>query len=127
MGSWYSRPMMHVADLRAAVAFYVDRMGFREVWSFDDEAGTGFVSQVERDGAEIILCRQWPDKVGKGMLFIALTAADWQALPGALEDKGVPFTHGWWGYRTLIVADPDGNELYFPDPEDAGGGAGQQA
>ena len=122
MGTWYSRPMMQVADVEAAVAFYVDRMGFREVWSFNDDAGRKFVSQVERDDAEIILCSQWPEKVGKGMLFIELTAPDWQALPAALESKGVASNWGWWGYRTLIVADPDGNELYFPDPEDSGGG-----
>ncbi|HYC75460.1 VOC family protein [Brevundimonas sp.] len=123
MGMWYSRPMLHVADVEAAVAFYVDRMGFREAWSFADDAGRKFVSQVDRDDAEIILCSQWPGKVGKGMLFIELTAPDWQALPAALESKDVAFTRGWWGYRTLIVADPDGNELYFPDPEDPGGGS----
>ena len=122
MGLWYARPMMHVADVEAAAAFYVDRMGFREAWSFNDDAGRKFVSQVDRDDAEIILCSQWPDKVGKGMLFIALTAADWQALPAALQSRGVAFREGWWGYRTLIVADPDGNELYFPDPDDPGGG-----
>ena len=122
MGLWYSRPMMHVADVEAAAAFYVDRMGFREAWSFNDDADRKFVSQVDRDDAEIILCSQWPDKIGKGMLFIALTAADWQALPAALQSRGVAFREGWWGYRTLIVADPDGNELYFPDPDDPGGG-----
>ena len=122
MGLWYSRPMMHVADVGAAAAFYVDRMGFREAWSFNDCADRKFVSQVDRDDAEIILCSQWPDKIGKGMLFIALTAADWQALPAALESRGVAVREGWWGYRTLIVADPDGNELYFPDPDDPGGG-----
>jgi catechol 2,3-dioxygenase-like lactoylglutathione lyase family enzyme len=123
LGLWYSRPVLHVADVEASVAFYVDRIGFLEVWSFNDDAGRKFVSQVDRDEAEIILCSQWPDKVGKGMLFIALAAADWQALPGTLESRGVAFTRGWWGYRTLIVADPDGNELYFPDPADPGGGS----
>lgn len=122
MGKWYTRPMMHVADVEACVDFYVDRMGFREAWSFNDEDGRKFVSQVDRDEAEIILCSQWPEKIGKGMLFIELTAEDWKALPVMLEDKGVASRWGWWGYRTLIVADPDGNELYFPDPEDPGGG-----
>jgi catechol 2,3-dioxygenase-like lactoylglutathione lyase family enzyme len=122
MGKWYSRPMMHVADVEEAVAFYVHRMGFQEAWSFNDDAGRKFVSQVGRDDAEIILCSQWPEKVGKGMLFVALTAPDWEALPTELENTGVAFTRGWWGYRILIVADPDGNELYFPDPDDPGGG-----
>lgn len=121
MGKWYARPTMHVTDVEASAAFYVDRMGFNEAWSFNDDAGGKFVSQVDRDETEIILCSQWPDKVGKGMLFIELTAQDWQALPAALDGEGVAFTWGWWGYRTLIVADPDGNELYFPDPEDPGG------
>jgi hypothetical protein len=29
--------------------------------------------------------------------------------------------HCHWGYRVLIVPDPDGNELYFPYPGGAGG------
>ncbi len=122
MGIWYSRPMLHMADVDAATAFYVNRLGFSEAWSFNDDAGRKFVSQINRDDAEIILCSQWPDKVGKGMLFIELTAEDWKALPAMLEEQGVAARWGWWGYRTLIVADPDGNELYFPDPEDPGGG-----
>lgn len=120
MGRWYTRPMMFVTDVDAAAAFYVDGLGFKEAWSFRDD-GRKFVAQVDRDDTEIILCSQWPDRVGKGMLFLALTAPDWQALPAALENRGVAFTWGWWGYRTLIVADPDGNELYFPDPDDPGG------
>ena len=122
MGLWYTRPMMFVTDVEATAAFYVDRMGFTEVWSFNDDAGKKFVSQVNRDETEIILSSQWPDRVGKGMLFIELTPPDWKALPAALESKGVAFREGWWGYRSLIVADPDGNELWFPDPEDPGGG-----
>ena len=23
-----------------------------------------------------------------------------------------------WGYHTLVVSDPDGNELFFPYPQD---------
>ncbi|HVL42803.1 MAG TPA: VOC family protein [Brevundimonas sp.] len=122
MGRWYTRPMMFVTDVDAAAAFYVDRLGFTEAWMFRDDAGKKFVSQVDRDDSEIILSSQWPEKVGKGMLFIELTAPDWRALPTALEARDVAFRWGWWGYRTLIVADPDGNELYFPDPEDPGGG-----
>lgn len=121
MGLWYARPMIHVGDVETSTAFYVDQMGFTVAWSFSD-GGKTFVAQVNRDDTEIILCSQWPEKVGKGMLFIEMTAEDWKALPAALEEKGVGSRSGWWGYRTLIVADPDGNELYFPDPEDPGGG-----
>ncbi len=55
-----------------------------------------------------------------GMLFIALLPADFTALPGMLANNGVAFTRGHWGYRVIIVDDPDGNQLYFPDPTDPG-------
>lgn len=113
--------MLFVADVEAAGTFYVDGLGFTEAWSFPDESGRKFVAQVNRDDTEIILSSQWPEKRGKAMLFIELTPDDWKALPEFLTARGVVPTWGWWGYRTLIVADPDGNELYFPDPEDPGG------
>lgn len=132
MAKWYSRPVLFVADVDAALEFY-GRLGFAEAWKFaEDDAPSlpaptartapSVVAQANRDECEIILSRQWPDKVGKGMLFIELTDADWAALPKAFEAQGVAFTRGWWGYRSLIVADPAGNQLYFPDPGDPGGG-----
>ncbi|HEV7229232.1 VOC family protein [Brevundimonas sp.] len=113
--------MIFVSDVEASADFYTQGLGFTEAWSFRDDAGKKFVSQVDRDETEIILSSQWPDRVGKGMLFIELVAEDWKALPAALKAGGVPFREGWWGYRSLIVTDPDGNELYFPDPNDQGG------
>lgn len=115
MGKWYTRPVLFVADVPRAADFYVGKLGFTEKWRFDD-----VVAQVDRDACEIIVSGQWPSKVGSGMLFIALTTADWQALPGVLDAAGVSFTWGQWGYRTVIVDDPDGNQLFFPDPEDPG-------
>jgi catechol 2,3-dioxygenase-like lactoylglutathione lyase family enzyme len=121
MGQWYSRPVLFVADVERARDFYVGSLGFTEKWSFA-EGGKLFVVQVNREDCEIILSSQWPEKNGKGMLFISLTTTDYAALPSELATKGVTGRQGWWGYRTLIVADPDGNELYFPDPDDPGGG-----
>ncbi len=120
MGQWYSRPVLFVADVERARDFYVGSLGFTEKWSFAEE-GKLFVAQVDRQDCEIILSSQWPDKNGKAMLFIELTLADYAALPGELAAKGVASKQGWWGYRTLIVTDIDGNELYFPDPDDPGG------
>ena len=121
MGHWYSRPLFFVADVERSLTFYLGSLGFTENWSFKEE-GKVFVAQVSREDCEIILSSQWPDKNGKGMLFISLTNEDYVALPGELTAKGVTTRQGWWGYRTLIVTDPDGNELYFPDPDDPGGG-----
>ena len=115
MGIWYTRPVLFVADLSRTVDFYVGQLGFTEKWRFDE-----VVAQVNRDECEVIVSSQWPDKVGNGMLFIELTPADWKTLPEMLEAQSVGFTWGRWGYRTVIVDDPDGNQLFFPDPEDPG-------
>ncbi|MDP3801382.1 glyoxalase/bleomycin resistance/extradiol dioxygenase family protein [Brevundimonas sp.] len=122
MADWYSRPMLLVADVDAASKFYVGKLGFSEAWRFAEADGQAFVAQVQRAGCEIILSSQWPDKVGMGMLFISLTAVDWKAMPRALAAGGVVCTEGWWGYRTWVVDDPDGNQLFFPDPDDPGEG-----
>ena len=112
---WYSRPVFFVADLKASVDFYVGKLGFREKWRFEQE-----VAQVERDECEIIVSAQRPPKIGMGMLFIELTAADFAALPAMLASNGVQSRRARWGYDCIIVADPDGNEIYFPDPNDPG-------
>ena len=122
MSRWYSRPVVFVADVASASAFYVGKLGFSEAWSYA-ESGVAFVAQVERNGCEIILSQQWPDKVGKAMLFISLTQAGFAALRADCTRNGANCEEGWWGYRCLIVTDPDGNQLYFPDPDDKGGGA----
>ena len=133
MALWYSRPVLFVTDVDAALAFYVGQLGFSEAWKFTENDGPdvtaptegdspAVVAQVQRDDCEVILSRQWPDKAGKGMLFIELTAEDWAALPEAFASRDVAYSEGWWGYRSLIVADPAGNQLYFPDPTDPGGG-----
>lgn len=115
MGVWYSRPVLFVADVARAVHFYVDKLGFSEKWRYAED-----VAQVDHDDCEIIVSRQWPEKTGNGMLFIELTPAGWKALPEALAARDVAFTWSRWGYRVLIVDDPDGNQLFFPDPEDPG-------
>lgn len=118
MSIWYSRPVLFVADVERAVRFYVDRLGFSEKWRYEQE-----VAQVERDKCEIIVSAQRAQKIGTGMLFIALTAADFSALPGMLANNKVASRRVHWGYDCIVVADPDGNELYFPDPTDPGDGA----
>lgn len=117
MGKWYTRPVLFVADVQRSVDFYVGKLGFSEKWRFEQE-----VAQVDRDECEIIVSAQRPPKTGKGMLFVELTAADFSALPASLTSSGVVFARGHWGYPVLIVTDPDGNELYFPDPTDPGTG-----
>ena len=118
MSSWYARPVLFVADVRRSLDFYAGKLGFKQSW-LHEEGGQTLVGQVERQGCDIILSSQWPEKTGRGMMFISLDHADFDALRAELESKQVSARDGNWGYRVVIVSDPDGNELYFPFPGDA--------
>ena len=112
---WYSRPVLFVADIERSVGFYVKQLGFTQAWRFEDE-GKAYVAQVDRKGCELIFSSQWPDKVGKGLMFISLDVGVLDALRAELEGRGVEVKDGEWGYRLMVVSDPDGNQLFFPYP-----------
>src|ERR1700744_2990786 len=126
MTDWFARPILSVTDVEASLRFYVDRLGFTNPWRFD-ENGKVYVAQVERQGCAIILSNNWPEKVGKGLLFISLNVepptreaatAALDKLRAELESKLVAVKDGWWGYRLLVVDDPDGNQLLFNYPNE---------
>ena len=71
MTDWFARPVLHVTDVDASIHFYVDRLGFSSPWRFEEDGKT-FVGQVERQSCALILSSQWPEKVGKGLMFIFL-------------------------------------------------------
>ena len=121
MPDWHSRPIFRVADVSASLRFYVDQLGFTSPWRFD-EHGKLYVAQVERQGCAIILSSNWRDKIGKGLLFISLNVeppthelanAARDDLRAELESRGVAVKDGWWGYRLLVVNDPDGAASVF--------------
>ena len=114
---WFARPVLFVADIERSVDFYVNQLGFSHPWRYEEE-GKARVAQVERQGCELILSSQWPDKVGKGLMFISLDVEVLNALRAELEGRGVDVKDGNWGYRLMVIVDPDGNELYFPSPSD---------
>ncbi|HUJ40330.1 MAG TPA: glyoxalase superfamily protein [Candidatus Acidoferrales bacterium] len=127
MTDWFARPVLHVTDVEASLRFYVSQLGFTSPWRYD-EAGRACVAQLERQGCALILSNQWPDKAGKGLVFISMNEAReaqiaaLDALRAELEAKGVSVNEGRWGYRLLVVNDPDGNQLFFNYPgENASG------
>lgn len=115
---WFARPVLFVADIDRSVDFYVKQLGFSQPWRYEEE-GKARVAQVERQGCALILSSQWPDKVGKGLMFISLDVEVLNALRAELEGRGVDVKDGHWGYRLMVIVDPDRNELYFPYPSDA--------
>ncbi len=130
MTDWFARAVLHVTDVEASLRFYVDRLGFTSPWRHDED-GKAHVAQVERQGCALILADTWPEKIGKGLMFISLNAepdaqvAALDALRAELEAKGVAVKEGSWGYRLLVVDDPDGNQLFFNYPSE--GAAGKMA
>jgi catechol 2,3-dioxygenase-like lactoylglutathione lyase family enzyme len=111
---WYARPVLFVSDLNRAIRFYVDMLGFEKSWHAGDGAGT--VCQVNRSDCEIILCED-ATRSDKARLFVELTADGLTDLRREVVERSVPSKETWWGYDTLQIDDPDGNELFFPVPE----------
>jgi catechol 2,3-dioxygenase-like lactoylglutathione lyase family enzyme len=126
MPDWFARAVLHVTDVEASLRFYIDRLGFTSPWRYE-ENGRACVAQVERQGCALILADTWPEKIGKGLMFISVNGegetressiAALDALRAELEGKGVPVKEGSWGYRLLVVDDPDGNQLFFNYPNE---------
>ena len=137
MTDWFARPVLHVKDVEASLVFYVNRLGFTVPWHYDEDS-RAYVAQVDRQGCSLILAQTWPEKIGKGLIFISLNVepptreaaiAALDALRVELEAKGAPVKDGTWGYRLLVVDDPDGNQLFFNYPNEAASGkiAGDEA
>jgi catechol 2,3-dioxygenase-like lactoylglutathione lyase family enzyme len=129
MTEWFARPVLHVSSVNASLRFYVDWLGFSVPWRVEDEDGHIGVAQVDRQGCAIILAEHWPEKAGKGLMFISLNVAPetreaevaaLDALRAEFEARGVPIKDGHWGYRVLVVEDPDGNQLFFNYPNEPG-------
>jgi len=129
MTDWFARPVLHVKEVEVSLRFYVDRLGFTSPWRYDED-GRAHVAQVNRQGCALILADTWPEKIGKGLVFISLNVepgtseaavAALDALRAELEAKGVAVKEGSWGYRLLVVDDLDGNQLFFNYPSETAG------
>ena len=130
MTDWFARPVLHVADVDASIRFYVTLLGFTSPWRYEED-GRAYVAQVERQGCALILASTWPEKIGKGLMFISLNVepqtreaaiAALDELRAEFEAKGAPVKEGSWGYRLLVVDDPDGNQLFFNYPSEPASG-----
>ncbi len=108
---WYARPVFFVADVKRAIAFYVDVLGFVKKWHEAD--GEGTVCQVDRGECEIILCQD-EDRKDKGRLFVELTRPGLDELRREIAARSIPNKAAWFGYDVIQIDDPDGNELLFP-------------
>ena len=130
MTDWFARPILNVKDVEASLCFYANQLGFTSPWRYEED-GIAHVAQVDRQGCSLILADTWPEKIGKGLIFISLNVepaayeaavAALNALRAELEATGVPVKEGSWGYRLLVVDDLDGNQLLFNYPAETASG-----
>jgi uncharacterized glyoxalase superfamily protein PhnB len=126
MTAWFARPVLHVRDVDASLRFYLDQLGFTNPWRYEED-GRVRAAQVDRQGCALILSDQWPEKTGKALMFISLNVepptceaatAALDALRAEFEARNVAVKEGSWGYRILVIDDPDGNQLFFNYPSE---------
>jgi len=113
-----AEPQLFVTDMTAAIAYYLDRLGFSLAFSYGEPA---FYAQIARDGARLNL-RATDGPIGfrsgnSDALSATLTVEDAKPLFLEFQRAGAifhqPLRTEPWGARTFIIADPDGNLLCF--------------
>jgi hypothetical protein len=97
--------------LNRAANFYIYKLGFTKKWHEGD--GADKVCQVNRSDCEIILC-QHATRRDKARLFIELNVVELAELRRELVERSVACKETWWGYNSIQIDDPDGNELIVP-------------
>ena len=116
MDNLYGRTVFFVSDIERATRFYTEQLGFSPDWDSKDG-----VRQVSLLGFELILNQAWKEtqtRAGCGRLFIGLEESQAASFRAHLAAKKIRPRRVEWGRPTLVVSDPDGNELFFWLPHD---------
>jgi len=117
MTNLYARAVFFVENAGKSQRFYVDELGFNEEWAYP-ENGAVYVCQVSLMGFELILNQVDEDNrdhAGHGRVYIGLEDEQIQPVLEHIEAKGIKTERRNWGQPTLVIKDPDGNELFFWD------------
>jgi catechol 2,3-dioxygenase-like lactoylglutathione lyase family enzyme len=111
-GPYFTRgiPMLPVANLRQAIDFYVDILGFRLGFNAGSYGG------VRRDAIEIHFARM--EGAGGAPSGCRIEVSEIRRLYSEFKDRGVVDAAGEiaaqpWGTTEFTVRDPDGNALTF--------------
>ena len=115
MDNFYARTVFFVRDGETALAFYTQVLGFKLDWNNQYE-GRASVFQVSLFGFELILNHAWDyikERAGHGRLFIGLGDDQVAPLREHILAKGIKVSLDDWGNPTLVIGDPDGNEIFF--------------
>jgi catechol 2,3-dioxygenase-like lactoylglutathione lyase family enzyme len=108
-----------VKDAEASLAFYTQTLGFALDWNNQYE-GRASVFQVSLFGFELIINQVYGDtrhRAGHGRVFIGLEDHQAPALLQHIRERGIHAMRQEWGRPTLVLLDPDQNELFFWIPD----------
>lgn len=107
-------PRIPVGDIDAALAFYLDKMGFSLGWQW----GTPRThANVCRDAISLDLIRVPAGKQGTAMAYVGVANID--SYYAELKQRGIEASaigNRDYGMRDFEVIDPDGNRLAFGEP-----------
>jgi catechol 2,3-dioxygenase-like lactoylglutathione lyase family enzyme len=107
-------PRLPVADVDKALAFYVDRLGFRLGRKWGNPITHG---NVCRDSISLDLISFPEGRCGTAMAYIQLSGVD--AYFSELKGRNLTVSEPQdrpYGMRDFEVVDPDGNRLAFGEP-----------
>ena len=116
MDNLYARTVFFISDVERSRRFYTEQLGCSVDWDSNDG-----VFQVGLFGLELILNDTGDStraRVGHGRAFIGLEEDQAEVLRKHFAEHGVRGSRVEWGRPTLLIVDPDGNELLFWFPKD---------
>jgi len=120
MDNLYARSVFFVNDAQRSLRFYMEQLGFSEDWNYQEEGRT-VVCQVSLFGFELILNAvddRTTARAGHGRLFIGLGDDQREPFRRHVVAKGIRTERVEWGRPTLVLRDPDANEIFFWLPHD---------
>lgn len=107
-------PTLAVGDVRAAIDWYRDVLGFAEEWAWGEPPTH---ASVHLDGVQIHLSALAPDP-GANWLYFSIPDVDglYEALTAAGVESKHPPEDQEWGMREIAITDLAGNHLTFGSP-----------
>jgi catechol 2,3-dioxygenase-like lactoylglutathione lyase family enzyme len=118
-----AHPQIFVTDIRRAVAFYRDRLGFACEYLYGEPP---FYAALARGGARLNLRHvdalpfDVAERSRERLLAATIVVRNAKALFLTFKEAGLDFHQPYreqpWGAHDFIVADPDGNLVHFASP-----------
>ncbi len=110
-------PVLHVSEIKRALEFFCDKLGFSKEWSYtpDQNSIDPTYAALKREGSWIHISSFPGDGVSGAVTNFIVSDVD--ALHQEFKEKGIEFVlepyDQTWGNREMYLNDPDGNKLRF--------------